>query len=117
MIHALNALGHGQLEFARWAEREYDRYKIIRVSVVSEDEKRWNTVIQNLMLDSDDMLLRTADVYDYKPRQHICFRNKWWEIIAVSELTQDVNAQAIALVNGGNTQYVLELTEVDGYDV
>ena len=116
MINALNSLGHVQLEFARWAPETYERYKIIRVRVVSEDEKRWSTVIPNLMLNADNLLLRTAFVYDYKPRQHVMFRNKWWEITAVAEITQEVNAQATALVNCGNRQFVLELTEVDGYD-
>ena len=117
MINALKALGHNQFEFARWAPKEYDRYKIIRVQVVSEDEKRWSTVIQNLMTVADSVLLRTSFVYDYKPRQHVFFRNKWWEIQSVSDVTQDVNAQATALVNGGNSQFILELIKADGYDV
>ncbi|MCH5165646.1 MAG: hypothetical protein J1G01_04525 [Clostridiales bacterium] len=117
MINALKGLGHNQFEFARWAPEKYNRYKIIRVEVVSENEKRWSTVIQNLITVADSTLIRTAFVYDYKPGQHIFFRNKWWEIRSVGEMTGDVNPQALSLVNGGNTQYVLELTEVNGFDV
>lgn len=117
MINALKGLGYGQFEFARWSPEEYDRYKIIRVETVSENEKRWSTVIQNLMTTADSVLVRTAYIYDYKPRQHMFFRNKWWEIVAVNEVTQDVAAQSIALVSGGNKQFVIELKEADGYDV
>ena len=117
MINALKSLGHNQFEFARWAPEKYTSYKIIRVEVVSDNEKRWNPVIQNLMTVADSTLIRTAFVYDYKPRQHVFFRNRWWVIQSVGEMTLDVNPQALALVKGGNTQYVLELTEVDGFDV
>ena len=117
MINALKSLGQNQFEFARWSPERYDRYKIIRVSVVSEDEKRWSTVIQNLMTAADSTVIRTAYAYDYQPRQHVFFRNHWWEIRGVTEVTQDVNPQALALVNGGNTQFIMELVQVNGYDV
>lgn len=117
MINALKSLGHNQFEFARWAPEKPERYKIIRVEVVRENEKRWSTVLQNLITVADSTLIRTAFVYDYKPRQHIFFRNKWWEIQSVGEITSDVNSQALSLVNGGNMQYVLEITEANGYDI
>ena len=117
MINTLKALGHNQFEYARWSAKEYDRYKLIRVQVVSENERRWSTVIQNLMTTADSILLRTSYVYDYKPRQHVFFRNRWWEIRSVADVTQDISSQATALVNRGAQQFVLELAEVDGYDV
>lgn len=117
MLNALRCLGHNQFEVARWAPESYDKYKIIRVSVVSENEKRWNTVIQNLITCADSTIIRTAYVYDYKPREHIFYRNKWWEIQSVGEITQDVNPQTLGLVVGGNRQFILELMEVDGYDI
>ena len=116
MINALKSLGHNQFEFARWAAERYDRYKIIRVEPVRERDKRWSTVIQNLMTVADGTLLRTSYAYDYKPRQHIFYRNKWWEIRTVQEITQEVEAQAAALVHGGNRQFVFELIQVNGYD-
>lgn len=117
MINALNGLGHNQFEWAGWSSKVYTQYKLIQVSVVSEDEKRWSTVIQNLMTSADSTIIRTAYCYDYAPRQHIMYRGKWWEIRAVTEVTQDVNTQTLALVNGGNRQFIIELGEVDGYDV
>lgn len=117
MLNALRGLGHNQFEFARWAPETYERYKIIRVEEVSERAKRFDTVIQNLVGHSDNTLLRTAYVYDYKPQQHIMFRNKWWEIVSVNEIMQDVAPQALALVNGGNRQFLLEIMAVDSYDV
>ena len=116
MINALRGLGHSQLEFARWSPKVYTQYKIIRVSVVTENEKRWSTVIQNLMTTADGTLIRTSDIYDYQPRQHIMFRNRWYEIRSVQEITQDVSPQALALVKGGNRQFVIDMIEVDGYD-
>ena len=116
MLNALKGLGHGQFEIARWAPEEYNRYKFIRVQIVSEDEKRWSTVIQNLITVADSTIVRTATVYDYAPRQHIFFRNHWYEIRAVTDVSLDVNPQSLSLVNGGNTQYLLELVKVNGYD-
>lgn len=117
MINALKGLGYGQFEYARWSPKIYTQYKIIRVEVVGENEKRWSTVIQNLITTANSVLIKTAYVYDYEPRQHVMFRNKWYEIRAVTEITQDVNPQVLSLVNGGARQFVLELTEADGYDV
>lgn len=117
MLNALRCLGHNQFEWARYSPKVYTQYKFIKVSVVSENEKRWNTVIQNLITCEDSTLIRTAYVYDYKPREHIFYRNKWWEIQSVSEITQDVNPQTLGLVVGGNRQFVLELAEANGYDV
>lgn len=116
MIQALKSLGHNQFEYARWCEKEREKYKIIRVEIVREDEKRWNTVLQNVITRSDSTLLRTAFAYPYEPRQHIFYRNAWWEITNIGEITLDVNPQSLALVNGGNRQSVLEVIKVDGYD-
>ncbi len=117
MINALKGLGHNQFEFARWAPKEYERYKIILVEEVSERAKRFDTVIQNLVGHSDNTLLRTAYIYDYTSQQHIMFRNKWWEIVSVNEITQDVAPQALRLVCGGDKQFLLEIMAVDSYDV
>lgn len=116
MINALKSLGHNQFEFARWCKEDKEHYKIIRVEIIGENEKRWSTVLQNVITRSDSTLLRTAYVQSYDTRQHIFYRNKWWEIINVGEITLEVNPQALALVNGGNMQYVLEVIQVDGYD-
>ncbi|MDE7406478.1 MAG: hypothetical protein K2M89_06370 [Clostridiales bacterium] len=115
MLNALKGLGHSQFEIARWAPKEYGRYKFIRVELVSENEKRWSTVIQNLITVADSTVIRTATVYDYAPRQHVMFRNKWYEIRAVTEITQDIAPQSLALVSGGNRQFIMELVEVNGY--
>lgn len=116
MINALKSLGHNQFEFARWCKEDREHYKIIRVEIVSENEKRWSTVLQNIITRSDSTLLRTAYSYPYDTRQHIFYRNKWWEITNIGEITLEVNPQALALVKGGNMQYVLEVVQVDGYD-
>ncbi len=117
MINMFKALGHGQMEIARWVEKEYDKYQFIHVELVGDQEKRFSIVIQNLMTNSNNLLLRTADIYDYKPRQHVFYRDKWWEIKSVGDDMTAVNPQSLALVAGGTQQYILELGEVDGYDV
>ena len=117
MINALKSLGHNQFEVARYAPERYDDYKIIRVSRVTENERRFDTILQNIMTVADSTLLRTAYIYNYKPRQHIFFRNKWWVIVAATDVTQDVSPQALGLVKGGTPQFILEITEADGYDV
>lgn len=117
MLSALMSLGHNQFEFARWAPEQYDRYKIIRVEMINEDAARFSTVLQNLLTVADGVVVRTAYAYDYKPRQHLFYRNKWWEIVSVQELTQDVNPQALGLVNYGCKQYALEITVANGYGV
>ncbi len=117
MINALKSLGHNQFEFARWAPEHYDRYKIIRVEQVRDNERRFSTVLQNIMTVADSTLLRTAFIYDYKPGQHIFYHNKWWEIIAATDVTQDVAPQALGFVKGGTPQFILEISEANGYDV
>lgn len=109
--------GHNQFEYARWCEKSPQKYKIIRVEIVSESEKRWSTILQNIITVSDSTLLRTAFAYPYESRQHVFYRNKWWEILNVGEVTLDVNSQSLALIKGGNKQYILEVIQVDGYDV
>ena len=117
MLNALKSLGHNQFEFARWSPKVYTQYKIIRVSVVSENEKRWSTVIQNLITTADSTLIRTSYAHDYQPRQHVFFRNHWWEIRAVTDITQEINPQLLRLVNGGTSVFILEIVQVDGYDI
>lgn len=115
MIQALRSLGHNQFERAKWYPTEdKNDYKLIGVAVVSENEKRWDTVISNIITASDNTVLLTNYAYPYKTRQHIFYRDKWWEIIAVGEKTLDINPQAMSLLKPKyNTQYVLEIKERD----
>ena len=53
----------------------------------------------------------------FRSRQHVCYGNKWYEIIGVTEDNSSVNPQAMSLVNGGVRSFILELQEADGYDV
>lgn len=117
MINALKGLGHNQFEWARWAPESYDKYKFIQVSRVGDNDRRWNPMLQNISASADSILLKTAYIYDYKPLQHLFFRNKWYVIINAREITEEVNSQALALVRNGNPQYVLEIREANGYDV
>lgn len=110
------SLGHNQFEFARWSPKVYTAYKLIQVSVVADNERRWSTVIQNLVTTADSVVIRTAYRYDYEPRQHIFFRNQWWEIRGVTEVSADVAPQALGLVKGGQIQVIMEIVRVDGYD-
>lgn len=117
MLNALLSLGHNQFEWARWAPESYDNYKLIQVERVSDNEKRWNPMLQNISTTSDSTLLRTAYMYDFKPYQHVFFDGKWQVILSVRKVSTDVNPQALALVRGGSSQYILEIGEADGYDV
>lgn len=117
MINALTGLGGDQFECARWSPKSYITYRLIRVSRVSDNERRFGTTIQNITTATDTLLLRTSYLYDYKPRQHVFYRNKWYEIVGVTEDNGSVNPQAMALVNGGVRSFILELQEADGYDV
>lgn len=116
-MKALFHLGHNQFEWARWAEKDYEHYKFMRVEIVSEDEKRWSTVLQNVITRSDSTLLKTSYQFPFDIRQHIFYRNKWWEITNVREITTEIASQTLALISGGNMQYVLEVSQVDGYDI
>lgn len=117
MLAALRALGHNQFECARWAPETYDKYKMIRVEALDPSSAQFNTVIRNLMTSDDSNVVRTADRYDYKPRQHLYFRGKWWEIRRVTEIPADIAPQALRLVKGGNMMWALEIGEANGYDV
>ena len=104
MLNALKGLGHNQFEFARWGAE--------RVRAIQDHSRRGSFRTGKALRyryseprrHSDNTLLRTAYIYDYKPQQHVMFRNKWWEIVSVNEITQDVAPQTLRLVNGGNRQ-------------
>ena len=72
MIHALMGFGNDQFEWAWWSPENYLKYKFIRVSRVSDNERRFGTTIQNITTATDSLLLRTSYLYDYKTRQHVC---------------------------------------------
>ncbi len=117
MLNALLSLGHNQFEWARWAPESYDDYKLIPVARVSDEDRRWNPMLQNISTSPDSTLLRTAYMYDFKPYQHVFFDGKWQAILSARKVSTDVNPQALALVRGGSSQYILEIGEADGYDV
>lgn len=114
MLQAFRSLGHNQFEYARWCAETRERYKIIQVAVATENERRWDTVISNLVTQSDSTVLITHYAYPYEIRQHIFYRNKWWEIVNVGERTMDENPQAMRLINPQfNMQYILEIRKVN----
>lgn len=117
MINALLGLGHNQFEWAKWAPESYDKYKLIPVARVSDEDRRWDPMLQNISTSPDSTLLRTAYMYDFKPYQHVFFDGKWQVILSIKKIQTDVNPQALALVRGGNAQYILEIGEANGYDV
>lgn len=113
MIQALRSLGHNQFEWAKWYEKNRETYKLIQVSIVSEDAKRWDTVIQNIITESDSTVLLTEYACSYATGQQIYYRDKWWEIVAVGEKSLDVNPQVLSLIKPQfNMQHVLELRRV-----
>ena len=117
MINALKGLGYGQFEWARWAPESYDKYKMIKVERVSNDDKRWNPILQNISTSANSLLLKTAYMYDYQPQQHVFFDGKWYVILNVTTVSTDVNSQSLSLVKNGCSQYILEIGEANGYDV
>lgn len=114
MIEAMRSLGGNQFEVARWYEKNRTDFKTIRVAIVTEDMKRWNTVISNLITQADSTMLLTNYAYPYATRQHIFYRGKWWEITNVGERDLDVNPQSMSLVKSRiNRQSIIEMIEVD----
>lgn len=114
MSLAWKSLGHNQFESARWYKDGKEDFKFIRVSVASENQKRFSTVIMNLITQANSTILLTSYAYPYAVRQRIFYRNKWWEITNVGDRTLDVNPQAMSIVNPAvNMQYILEVIEVD----
>lgn len=113
MIQALRSLGHNQFEWAKWYEKDREKYKLIQVLIVSEDAKRWDTVIQNIITQSDSTVLLTDYAYPYETGQQIFYRDTWWVITAVGEKSLDVNPQVMSLIKPKyNMQNVLELQKV-----
>lgn len=103
-----------QYECARWCENDREHYKIISVEIVSEREKRFSSVIQNLITFSGSTVLKTNFAYAYKPRQYVFYRKEWWEIINVGDISLELNPQSLSLVNPEyNMQKVLELKRVN----
>ena len=116
MLQALRSLGHNQFEWAKWYPTEdKQKFEQIQVEVVSENEKRWSTVLQNIMTTADSTLLRTSYAHGYARRQHIFYRDQWWEVINVGTVSSDIAPQAMSLIKPKYTvQYVLEVhLEVD----
>ena len=115
MSLAWKSLGHNQFESARWYKDGKEDFKYIRVEAISENEKRWNTVLQNIITVSDSTLIRTSYSYPYKVDQHLLYRDCWWVITAIKEIFMEVNPQRLSLVKP-IPQYVLEIIQVDGYE-
>lgn len=114
MIQALLSLGHNQFEWARWAWDDKEHYKIIKVEIATENEKRWDTVISNIVTTEDSAVLKTMYNYDYKVSQHIFYRGAWWQIRNIGERSQEINPQALLLVRPEiNKQTILEIMKVD----
>ncbi len=113
MIQALRSLGHNQFEWAKWfPTKDKNDFKKIQVEIVNENEKRWSTVLQNIITTADSTLIRTAYAHDYKNRQHIFYRDKWWEIISVGEVATDIAPQVMSLVKPKSLfKYVIEIHE------
>lgn len=117
MTQMMRSLGHNQFEWAKWAKDAPDTCEFIRVSVVSEEAKRFSTVFSNVVTQANSTMLLTSYAKPYAVRQHIFYRGKWWEITAVGEKTQDVNPQTLGLVRADvNTQHILEIIEADWGD-
>lgn len=103
-----------QFESARWHETDREHCKLIRVEIVTENERRWSSLIQSLVTSEGTTVLKTDYAYAYQPDQHIFYRNKWWLITAVGEKDLELNPQAMALVSPVfNRQTILEVMEVD----
>ena len=113
MIEAIGAFGFDQFETAKWFMSE-NAFKIIRVSVVSERDKQFSTVLQNIITNKSNTVLMTAFCYDYTPEDRIFFRGKWWEIVSVDFIGNDVNPQAMREISyEHNKQAVIEIMGVE----
>lgn len=115
MLRALLSLGNPTaFEYARWAEKgNRIKYKNIKVEVVSENERRYNVIMQSFKLDVNSIVLRTNYIYDYKIADEVYYRNKWWYVKSVNNVSQDISPQALSIINSDiSYQSVLELSEV-----
>lgn len=107
-------IGHDQFECAYWYAAGREKYKIIKVSVISEREKRFSTVLQNKGIVDDSTLLKTNYYYSFKVKQEIFYRESWWIIRSVLENGSDVNPQALSWVKPEyNMTYFLEILKID----
>jgi|AGTN01.1.fsa_nt_gi hypothetical protein len=98
-------------EWARWFFEDR-KYKLIGVEAVSDEEKRFRLLVQNLITDAGSMVLKTRYANEYEIKQRLFFRDKYWVIRNISKNTDSLNPQALGLVNP-SYEYILELTEAD----
>lgn len=72
-------------ETAEWypITGDFDTAKKIKVQNLSESRKHYSVISENLDTSRADVYLRTRFNYDYRPEQHIKYRNRWYEITEV----------------------------------
>lgn len=103
-------------EWADWFSKVENNKQKIRVEKIGNTEKRRNHTFQNIMTETNKIILSTRFRNDYRAnaKQHIFYRGKWYLIIGVTENEDEVVPQQAALLGRNvHTEYFLELVEVD----
>jgi len=105
-----------EFETAYYYPFEGNRIKkhAIGVAIVNEREKRFNTLVQGLVVDDDSTVLKTSYAYDFVISREIYYRNKWWVIRNTTIATTELNPQALAYTNYlSNAMRYIDIIEVE----
>lgn len=85
----------------------------IGVEIVKDNELRFNTLVQNLIVDNRSTILKTTYNYDYKDGNELSYRGRWYIVRGVAVDKRALNPQALAFTNfEGNNVIYLDILEV-----
>lgn len=87
--------------------------KLISVEVVSERERQYSNLLQTLTTTKGSTIIKTSYAYDYRVGQEIRYRDGWWIIQNVREISTEINPVAMRLVKvPAGKRWAIELINV-----
>lgn len=98
-------------EWARWLPKN-GQPKLLKVEIVSENERRFGTISGNITANGDNTTLKTRFCFDYKIEDEIYYRGKHYTIIGIGSRSLEVAPQALSMTKAKYMQEIyLELIE------
>ena len=117
MIGALTSQSFQYLEARRYKTKNNNEHgTYFRFEELNDQNKRFGTVINNLIADDTTYVIKTNWDIDFKVGEFIIDKKsrKMWTIQQIERLRQDVNSQTLYwLTKNPETDYVLSLVQVE----
>lgn len=95
MMEMLTAIDPMAFEWANYHAEDKEHSLPIRVAREEEKNKSFATLAHNVAISNNIVTLKTRYNYDYKPQQHLNYRDKWYEIVSIKEIEKNRTPQVL----------------------